>query len=95
MPEISTESRIIKTGAQVSVHLDECVLILHLKDETYYRIDSSIGEFVWDLVDEPVSVRSIIHGICTRYRVDADVCEQHLLRLLNDLHLKSLIEITS
>ncbi|MDQ3605461.1 MAG: PqqD family peptide modification chaperone [Gemmatimonadota bacterium] len=67
-------------------------VILNLADSTYYGLDP-VGTRVWDLVQEPKTVREVVDTLLQEYEVERDRCEQDILALLGELVFHSLIEI--
>jgi hypothetical protein len=77
---------------QVSTSLEDEAVILNLKDGVYYGLDP-IGARIWELVQQPRGVGAIRNIILKEYEVDPERCEQDLVRLLQDLAARGLIEV--
>ncbi len=90
--EIKMSSIVHCSPDQVSCDLAGEAVILNVKAGVYYGLNS-LGNRVWELMEEPVSVREIRDAILNQYDVDQALCEKDLLDLLQDLAGEGLIEI--
>jgi hypothetical protein len=77
---------------QVSTSLEEEAVILNLKDGVYYGLNP-VGARIWDLLQEPRTVREILNILLEEYEVEPQRCGQDLLNLLKELAAKKLIEV--
>lgn len=93
---LNKHSVLVASQDQVSADLssDEAgnVLILNLKDGVYYEL-KEVGTRVWNLIQQPCSVQSILGTLLEEYEVDAERCEADLLALANDLAKRGLIQV--
>ncbi|MGB3557308.1 MAG: PqqD family protein, partial [Geitlerinemataceae cyanobacterium] len=76
---------------QVSSSVAGEAVILNLKTGTYHSLNP-VGARIWQLIQEPKTVREILDTLCTEYDVDLNVCEQDLQELLTKLEVAQLIE---
>ncbi len=81
-----------QVSADLSSDLVDSVVILNLKDGVYYEI-KEVGTRVWNLVQQPCSIQSILNSLLEEYEVDAERCEMDLLALPENLAQYGLIEI--
>ncbi|GAC1622878.1 MAG: hypothetical protein PVS2B2_02460 [Candidatus Acidiferrum sp.] len=89
---LSLHSVVVATSEQVSCSLNEESCILNLKNSVYYGLDP-VGARVWDLLREPRPIREVLDTLLQEYDVAAQVCEQNLLDLLENLRAEGLIEV--
>ena len=90
---ISKDSIVVAAKEQVSSDLAGEVVMLNLKNGTYYGLDE-VGARVWSLIQEPRSVEAIRDAILEEYEVEPERCERDLLALLGDLAAANLIEVS-
>jgi hypothetical protein len=90
---ITDTSVISVTKEAVHCDLEDEVVILGLKDGVYYGLNP-VGAFIWNLVQNPITVKEIKEAILNEYDVEEDVCEKDLLELLDNLMDKNLIEVS-
>lgn len=83
-----------QVSADLSSKSAESVVILNLKDGVYYEL-KEVGMRVWNLIQQPHSVQSILDSLLEEYEVDAERCEKDLLALTENLAKFRLIEIQS
>ena len=83
---------VVAAKDQISRDLDGEAVILNLKSGTYYGVNE-LGARIWQLVQEPMSVKHIRDTLLREYDVEADQCERELLALLRELADNGLIEV--
>ena len=89
---ISDTSTVIAVQDQVSTNLEDEAVILNLKDGVYYGLND-LGARIWNLLQEPRTVRKIRDILLEEYEVEPERCQQDLLQLLGELAAKGLITI--
>ncbi len=89
---ISTNTQVKASNDQVSCELDEEAAILDMKTGVYYGLDP-VGARIWELIQAPQQVSSIVSHLLDEYDVDADQCTQDVIMLLSRLQELELIEV--
>ncbi len=89
---ISDPSVVVATKDQFSCPLGDDIIILDLRAGLYFGLDN-VGALVWELVQQPKSVRDLRQAILETFEVAPEVCERDLVALLRELAAKNLIEI--
>jgi hypothetical protein len=89
---ISDTSTVVAVQDQVSTNLEEEAVILNLQDGVYYGLND-LGARIWNLLQEPRTVRKIRDILLQEYEVEPERCQQDLLQLLGELAAKGLITI--
>jgi hypothetical protein len=93
-PTISLQTTVVVTSDQVSCRLDEDTVLLELKKGTYYGLNS-VGSTIWDLIQKPRSIQAVCSAVVEQYNIDAETCENDVLRLLEELRGAGLVEFKS
>jgi hypothetical protein len=91
-PRITHTSEIHRSDHPVWQELGGEYVILDQNTGVCYGLDE-IGSRVWRLIQTPVTVEAIRDTLVAEYGVDPEVCEQDLLRLLQDLASARLIHV--
>ena len=86
------QSVVSATKEQVSVTLGDNMVILSLSDGVYYGLNE-VGQDVWDMIKEPMTVADICAKIIESYDVTMQVCERDVCALLEQLAQKRLIVV--
>lgn len=89
---LSKDSIVVASKDQVSSDLAGEVVMLNLKNGTYYGLDE-VGARIWNLIQAPRSVGTIRDTILDEYDVEPERCESDLLTLLRDLESAGLVEV--
>jgi hypothetical protein len=89
---ISPSSIVVASGDQISSDLAGEVVMLNLKNGTYYGLDA-VGARIWELIQAPRPVAAVRDAILEEYEVEPERCEGDLLALLDKLAEAELIEV--
>lgn len=90
--DVSLETKVAASPRQISCELSDETVILHLEDGVYYGLNP-IASRVWELVQEPRTVRVIRDSLLAEYEIEESTCTQDLLDLLRQLQRWKLIEL--
>ena len=89
---ISDPSVVVASPDQFSCPLGSDTVILDVKAGLYFSLDN-VGAFVWELIQQPRSVKELKQAVGDAFEVDAATCERDLHALLGELADKQLIKI--
>jgi hypothetical protein len=87
---LSLTSRVVVTPGHLSCDLAGDVVVLNVADGFYYGLNE-VAATVWQLLQEPRTVRQIRDALMAEYEVEAEQCERDLLVLLADLVTRGLV----
>ena len=91
--ELSLDSEVTASTEQVACEVDAEVVILSLRTGEYYGLDV-VGATIWELVQEPRTVRSLQEALLARFDdVSADECLSHVLEFLGEMSTLRLIDV--
>lgn len=91
---MAEESVVVASRNHLASQLGDEIVILDLDDGTYYGLNP-LAAFVWELVQDPVSVEDIHLRILDEYEVDSGSARTDLLQLLHDLERLGLVDAYS
>lgn len=93
---LTKNSTLVASKQQVSATLaadtSKGAVILGLSEGKYFELNE-VGARIWNLIQQPRSVQSIVETLMTEYDVDAERCESDVYSLANQMLARSLIEI--
>ncbi len=92
MITISNDSIIMIKNNIVSCDLDGEAAILNMNDGIYYGLDP-IGAKIWNLIQKPVSINSIVDEILVEFDIDLNNCLSDTIELIEELYNNGLVEI--
>jgi hypothetical protein len=81
-----------QVSADLSSDVASSVVLLNLKNGVYYEL-KEVGTRIWNLIQQPRSIQSILDILVEEYEVDAERCEADLLALADDLAKHGLIQV--
>ena len=67
-------------------------VILNIQSGTYYGLNP-VGARVWNLIQEPTTVKTVLESLLETYDVGPDRCQGELFALLQELAARELIAI--
>jgi Coenzyme PQQ synthesis protein D (PqqD) len=91
---LSIHSIVVAAPEQVSCPLGEESAILNLKNTVYYGLNP-IGTRIWNLIQQPRSIRELRDTLVDEYDVEAAHCESDLFQLLEKMRVEGLIVVRS
>ncbi len=89
---LSLTSRVRAAPEQVSSDVAGETVILELGRGVYYGLED-VGARVWDLLREPRRVAEIRDVVVSEYEVDPERAGADLLRLLQEMESRGLVEV--
>ncbi|WP_341526360.1 lasso peptide biosynthesis PqqD family chaperone [Nostoc sp. UHCC 0302] len=91
--QLSTDhSWVVVNKNQIFSELQGEAVILDINSGVYYGLNQ-VGASIWNLIQDPKTVKEIKDALLAEYEVDPQACETDILVLLEDLATKGLIEI--
>ena len=85
-------SLVVVAKNQTSSNVGDETIVLNLKSGGYYGLNT-VAVTVWNLIQEPKTVKEIRDAIIEEYEVESEECEQDLFVLLEELSVAGLIEV--
>jgi hypothetical protein len=89
---ITERTRVVASRGQLSARLSGEAVILALRDSVYYGLDGT-GARIWELVQQPATLRDVAATVTREYDVAADTATRDLLQLVGDLLSRGLIDV--
>lgn len=89
--KISLDAQVVSNKSVVSCDLDGEAAMLNMDDGVYYGLNT-VGASVWNHIQEPISVQEVVELILEEYDVEQDRCQADVVKLLEELLEKGLIE---
>ncbi|MBK6972772.1 MAG: PqqD family protein [Sterolibacteriaceae bacterium] len=94
--ELNTDSTLVASRNQVSADLSPNgtgeVVILGLKDGMYFEVNE-VGARIWQMIQEPRTVTSVIAALLDEYDVTSEQCEADVLSIAGEMIRRGLAEI--
>ena len=86
------QSKVIASDCQLSSDISGETVILNLSSGVYFSLNR-VGARVWELIQKPRSLREIQDTILKEFDVEPERCERDVIRLLEELDTKGLVEL--
>lgn len=92
MEIITLESTVSQIEDIVASDIDDEKVMMSIEKGEYYGLEP-VGSRVWELIEAPVTVSSVIDALLLQYDVDRDVCEHDVLAFLGELHQAGIVQV--
>jgi hypothetical protein len=89
---ISLNHTISQSKGNVTSDMDGEKVLMSVKNGKYYNL-GKLGGVIWDLVETPISVESIIMNLTTEFEVEKKECTEQVIAFLEKLNNEELIQI--
>jgi hypothetical protein len=89
---LDANATVVVSKDQLASDVGGETVILGLTAGRYYGVDA-VGARVWQLIQEPITVRDVQQTIVSEYEVDRERCESDLLKLLQQMIDAGLVEV--
>jgi hypothetical protein len=87
---LTLDSVVQRNPKLVASQMDGEVVMMSIDDGAYYGLDE-IGSRIWELMEIPVKVNSILVSLLEEFEVEKEECVTDTLEFLNDLMDKNLL----
>lgn len=88
---LTPASMVVVAPGVLSTELGSEQVMLNLADGTYYGLNE-VGSEIWKRLQTPASVAEICEAIEEVFEVDDEVCFRDVVRLLDELIARGLVE---
>jgi len=92
MTELSKSSKIVVSKDVVSCDLGGETAMLDMKEGVYYGLNE-MGTIIWELIQQPITIQTIINTIMGEYEVDEETCFSDLVELIDQMSKNGLVEV--
>ena len=91
---LAIDSLVVRSQDQLSGDIDHEVVLLSLNQGAYYQLND-VGSRIWELLETPTTVESVIEQMVKEFDVTRDTCEAQVFDFLRALLAERLIVVAS
>lgn len=92
MTSLSLDATLVANDDHTTTTIDGEIVILNSERGLYQGFDE-VGTHVWELLQEPTTVREVRDAVTAKYDVSTEQCEQDLLAFLSEIEAEGLVDI--
>lgn len=92
MSRVDAQTLVTAAEHPVATTIEGELVLLNIETGMYQGLHG-VGPHIWDLLQEPTSVESIVETLVTEYDVDAESCEADVRTFIEMLSEENLVEI--
>ncbi len=85
-------SRFFRNPDLVSADMDGDLVMMSIENGEYYGI-GGVGPRIWELLEEPVDIDSIVQTVTTQFEVEPDRCRADAIDFVQKLVELGLIKV--
>ncbi len=89
---INQQSVVVASGNFVAADIKDEKVILELATGKYYGLDP-IGTRIWQMIQKPVTVESIVAALLDEYGVEESQCLRDVVTLIGEMKSHNLVQI--
>jgi hypothetical protein len=90
---LTPASVVARSPEPASARLDDEIVTMSVRRGSYYALGTT-GTRVWELIEHPVAVASVVDRLRAEYDVDEATCRADVLAFLEELRREELLEVT-
>ena len=92
---INTQSKtldasVVQSKGNIASDMDGEKVLMSIENNKYYNL-GQVGGVIWDLIQTPTTVSSLVDALLSEYEVEKTECEEQVLSFLNLLSKEDLV----
>lgn len=92
MPRIETDTVVTAADHPVTTTVEGELVLLNTETGMYQGIDG-VGPRIWELIQEPTAVETVVETLVAEYDVDEVQCERDVIEFVETMVAEDLIQI--
>ena len=89
---ISISSIISKSDNLLEATMKDSLALMSIEQGSYYGLNP-VGKIIWENIDNPVDVKSLVDLLLNKFTIDEDTCKKETLNFLKELEKREMINI--
>ncbi len=89
---ITLDSTIVHATDVIGTDIDEGHIILSIENGKYYGV-TDVGERIWELCSQPITLRAICDRLMEEFEVERAVCEAEALKFATEMRANKIIRV--
>lgn len=90
--DLQLHTTIVRSPDQVSGDLDGKIVLLSIENGQYYNMNE-VGSRIWALLEESMTVSTLIDRLLTEFEIDRATCEKETFAFLAQLEKDKLLKV--
>lgn len=90
---IKLDATILRNPDIDATDLDGEVVMMNMEKGQYFMMNE-VGSRIWEIIEEPVNVTSVIDTLLGEFEVNKEECEETVIDFLNKLRYADLIKVS-
>ncbi len=83
---------LVRISDILSASIDSETILLHIENSKYYGMDT-VGSRIWELLENPIKLETVIKILIEEYDVSLELCEQDVYSFITHLLKEKLVQI--
>lgn len=90
--KLSLDTQLTRNPDLIATDMDGDTVMMSIARGEYYGI-GGVGSRVWELLEQPISLSTIVGMICKEFDVDEPTCQADMVRFLGELQEHGLVTV--
>jgi hypothetical protein len=90
---ISEETKVKRINTTLTSNIEDQTIMMNLEQGNYYGLNA-VGNRIWELADQEISVKDICSALLKEYEVEEKHCKKVVLSFLGKMREAGLIIIS-
>lgn len=92
MSRVEPDTLVVATDHPVTTTVEGEVILLNTETGIYQGLDG-VAPHIWNLIQEPATIESVVEALVAEYDVDAQRCERDVIEFIETIAAENLVEI--
>lgn len=92
MEIVSISDIVMRNEEIIAANMDGEIVMMNIETGNYYNLGKT-GSAIWNMLEHPISVETLIRELVEKYPVSRQQCEEETLTFLTELREEGLIVI--
>lgn len=84
MSQLTLDSQLLRMPGMVSSEMDGDLVMMSIEHGKYFGI-SGVGQRVWELIENPISLRDLVATLLQEFEIDEATCRSDVLGFASSL----------
>jgi hypothetical protein len=90
--QLSEDAVVARASGLMAAEMDGEIVMMHMDRGNYYNLNS-VGSRIWELIEEPMTIKQLLTALLTEYKVKKDRCEATVMVFLDKMIGQGLIAV--
>lgn len=91
---ITPDTLIRRSESILSSELENEIVMMDIQEGNYYGLEEP-GTRIWELAENPVTVRDVCNSLQQEYEIEAEQCQREVIAFVEELQSRKVVELVN